>query len=69
VVNDITIKPTANVANIKIEDAMKRQAKVEAKGIRVTVLNDEVSLDGKVDSRDERQADISRLVCSRRTVG
>ena len=61
VVNDITIKPTANVANIKgkIEDALKRHAEVEAKGIRVTVLNDEVTLDGKVDSWDERQAVIS----------
>ena len=61
VVNDITIKPTANVANIKgkIEDALKRHAEVEAEGIRVTVLNDEVTLDGKVDSWDERQAVIS----------
>ena len=79
VVNDITIKPTANVANIKgkIEDALKRHAEVEAKGIRVTVLNDEVTLDGKVDSWDERQAVISaawsapgvRLVEDNLTVG
>jgi osmotically-inducible protein OsmY len=62
---------------IKIEDALKRHAEVEAKGIRVTVLNDEVSLDGKVDSWDERQAVISaawsapgvRLVKDNLTVG
>jgi hyperosmotically inducible protein len=79
VVNDITIKPTVNVANIKskIEDALKRHAEVEARGIRVTVLNDEVTLDGKVDSWDERQAVISaawsapgvRLVEDNLTVG
>jgi osmotically-inducible protein OsmY len=62
---------------IEIEDALKRHAEVEAKGIRVTVLNDEVSLDGKVDSWDERQAVISaawsapgvRLVEDNLTVG
>jgi osmotically-inducible protein OsmY len=62
---------------IKIEDALKRHAEVEAKGIRVTVLNDEVSLGGKVDSWDERQAVISadwsapgvRLVEDNLTVG
>lgn len=61
VVNDITIKPTVNVANIKskIEDALKRHAEVEARVIRVTVRNDEVTLDGKVDSWYERQAVIS----------
>ena len=79
VVNDITVKPAAKVANIKskIEDALKRHAEVEAKGIRITVLNDEVTLDGKVASWDERQAVISaawsapgvRLVEDNLTIG
>ena len=79
VVNDITVKPAAKVANVKskIEDALKRHAEVEAKGIRVTVLNDEVTLDGKVASWDERQAVISaawsapgvRLVEDNLTIG
>ena len=79
VVNDITVKPAAKVADIKskIEDALKRHAEVEAEGIRITVLNDEVTLNGKVESWDERQAVISaawsapgvRLVEDHLTIG
>ena len=79
VVNDITVKPAAKVANVKskIEDALKRHAEVEAEGIQITVLNDEVTLNGKVASWDERQAVISaawsapgvRLVEDHLTIG
>jgi osmotically-inducible protein OsmY len=58
VVNDITVKSAAKVADVKrkIEDALKRHAEVEAKGVRVAVLNDKVTLDGEVASWGERQA-------------
>ena len=79
VVNDITVKPAAKVANVKskIEDALKRHAEVEAEGIQITVLNDEVTLNGKVASWDERQAVITaawsapgvRLVEDHLTIG
>ena len=79
VVNDITVKPAAKVANVKskIEDALKRHAEVEAERIQITVLNDEVTLNGKVASWDERQAVITaawsapgvRLVEDHLTIG
>ena len=79
VVNDITVKPAVRVADIKskIENALKRHAEVEAEGIQITVLNDEVTLNGKVASWDERQAVISaawsapgvRLVEDHLTIG
>ena len=79
VVNDITVKPAVRVADIKskIENALKRHAEVEAEGIQITVLNDEVTLNGKVESWDERQAVISaawsapgvRLVEDHLTIG
>ena len=58
VVNDITVKSAAKVADVKskIEDALKRHAEVEAKGVRVTVLNDKVTLDGEVATWGERWA-------------
>jgi osmotically-inducible protein OsmY len=58
VVNDITVKSAAKVADVKskIEDALKRHAEVEAKGVRVTVLNDKVTLDGEVASWGEKWA-------------
>ena len=40
----------------KIENALKRHAEVEAKEVRVTVLNDKVTLDGEVASWGERRA-------------
>jgi osmotically-inducible protein OsmY len=49
VLNAISIKP-------HVEDALKRHADVEAKAIRVSVADDRVTLDGKVDSWDEREA-------------
>ena len=59
VFNSITLKPTVNVPDIKkkIEDALSRHAKVEAQAIRVTVRDgNKVSLEGKVESWDEREA-------------
>jgi len=59
VFNSITLKPTVNVPDIKkkIEDDLSRHAKVEAQAIRVTVRDgNKVSLEGKVESWDEREA-------------
>jgi osmotically-inducible protein OsmY len=59
IVNNITIKPTVKVADIKgkIEAALKRRAEVEAMNIAVTVKDGGVVvLNGKVDNWDERQA-------------
>ena len=56
--NLITVKPRIQATDIKgkIEAALKRRAEVEANAVRVTVLNDKVTLDGKVDNWDERHA-------------
>jgi osmotically-inducible protein OsmY len=58
VINCIAIKPRARASDVKkrIEDALKRHAEIEAKAIRVSVLDDNVTLEGKVDNWDERQA-------------
>lgn len=59
VINNIEMEPVAKAENIKkkIEAALKRHAKVEAKGIRVTVGDDsEVLLEGKVDNWEEKIA-------------
>ncbi len=56
--NLIAVKPRVQATDIKgkIEAALKRRAEVEANAIRVSVLNDKVTLDGKVDNWDERRA-------------
>jgi osmotically-inducible protein OsmY len=56
--NNIEVKPRASAADVKkrIEDALKRNAEVEAQGIRVDVLNDKVILKGKVNAWIERSA-------------
>jgi osmotically-inducible protein OsmY len=57
--NKIEIKPRVQSADVKkkIEEALKRHAEIEAKGIRVTVEGDgRVVLEGKVDNWDERFA-------------
>jgi osmotically-inducible protein OsmY len=59
VVNNITLTPRANVADIKekIENALKRNAAAEARAIRVTVEGGgSVRLEGKVDNWRERMA-------------
>ena len=58
VVNNIKLRPMAEVADIRkeIEDAFARHAQLEAKAIRVSVLDGNVSLEGVVDSWSEREA-------------
>ena len=59
VINNIVIKPRIQAQNVKskIEDALKRNAEVEAKAIRVTVQDgNQVVLEGNVNSWDERYA-------------
>lgn len=59
VTNNIEIKPIVQAGNIKqkIENALKRHAEVEAKGIEVIVRDgNKVVLEGKVDNWDERDA-------------
>lgn len=58
VFNQIEIKPRVKAEDVKrkIDEALKRHAEVEARGIRVTVHNDTVLLEGKVDNWDERFA-------------
>ena len=59
VTNNIEIKPQAEAQDVKakIEAALKRNAEVEAKSIRVTVIDaDRVVLEGNVKHWDERFA-------------
>ncbi len=58
VANLIEVTPHATVQDIKgrIEDALKRNAEVEAKRIRVDVADGKVTLEGQVDSWLERSA-------------
>ena len=59
VINNIVIKPRIQAENVKskIEDALKRNAEVEAKAIRVTVQDgNRVVLEGNVHNWDERYA-------------
>lgn len=59
VTNKITIKSSADLANVKskIESALKRRAEVEANAIRVTIHDgNKVILEGKVDNWEERRA-------------
>jgi osmotically-inducible protein OsmY len=58
VVNNIALQPTASHADIKerIARALERHADVEAERIVVTICDGRVSLNGSVDSWDERMA-------------
>ena len=59
VINNIAIKPRVQAHDVKrkIEDALKRNAEVEAKAIRITVQDgNKVLLEGKVRNWDERYA-------------
>ena len=58
VTNSISVKPTVSASDIKkkIEEALARNAQLEAQAIRVSVLEgNKVSLEGKVDSWDDRE--------------
>lgn len=56
VVNAITLKKRATPENVKakIEEALIRHSKEEAKGIKVSVVGETVTLDGSVDAFYER---------------
>lgn len=56
--NQIEISPRASVPDVKkrIEDALKRDAELEAKAIRVDVADGKVTLEGKVKAWSERQS-------------
>jgi osmotically-inducible protein OsmY len=56
VTNLITVRPHVDASNIKhrIEDALKRNALVEANAIRVAVTGSKVTLEGKVHAWHER---------------
>jgi osmotically-inducible protein OsmY len=58
VTNSIEVTPRASVVDVKkrIEDALKRNAEVEAKRINVEVTDGKVTLDGQVDTWLERNA-------------
>ncbi|MGI0527525.1 BON domain-containing protein [Rhizobium giardinii] len=56
--NSIDLKPRVSVSDVKkrIQDALKRNAEVEAKGIRIDVLDGIVTLEGRVKAWPERDA-------------
>ncbi|HWU49644.1 MAG TPA: BON domain-containing protein [Asticcacaulis sp.] len=56
--NQITVRPSVSAADIKtrIEDALKRNAALEAENIRVQVAGGQVSLEGRVHAWSERYA-------------
>ena len=56
--NNIDIKPECPSSDVKkrIEDALKRNAEVEAKGIRIDVVDGMVTLEGRVKAWPERDA-------------
>lgn len=58
VINSIVVEPRLKSEDVKrkIEDALKRHAEIEAKNIRITVHDNKVVLDGKVDTWAERYA-------------
>lgn len=57
VTNQITVRSRLDVSNVKhrIEDALKRNAEVEAQGIRIAVSGGKVTLEGKVHAWHERK--------------
>lgn len=64
--NNIAIKPSVQVPVVqkRIEDALKRNAEIEARQVHIAVKNgDTVTLDGKVDTWSERMA-VERAVWS-----
>jgi osmotically-inducible protein OsmY len=58
VVNLLAIRPVASAANIRnrIENALRRNAELEAGGIRIDVLGSKVVLEGDVHAWNERRA-------------
>jgi osmotically-inducible protein OsmY len=67
VVNNITLAQAANKIDVKehIVNALKRHAEVEAKRVKISVHGGgTVSLEGDVDSWDERQAAVHAAWCT-----
>ncbi|AHG48903.1 OsmY domain-containing protein (plasmid) [Rhizobium leguminosarum bv. trifolii CB782] len=58
VANNIAVKPHASAFDVKqrIENALKRNAEVEAAAIKVNVLDGQVTLEGRVNLWSERNA-------------
>jgi len=58
VANNIEVKPTASAYDVKkrIEDALKRNAEVEASAIKINVRDGKVTLEGKVNAWSQRAA-------------
>ena len=58
VINQITLKPQVLASDVKrrIEDALERQARIEAGQVHVSIEGGKVKLDGKVDSWSDRNA-------------
>jgi osmotically-inducible protein OsmY len=66
ITNNITLKPIAQASAVKqrIEEALKRNAEIEAKQIRVEIKDGRtVTLEGRVDNWSERTA-VERAVWS-----
>ncbi|MFD0914825.1 BON domain-containing protein [Pseudahrensia aquimaris] len=57
IANRIRLKPKATAENVKemIENALQRNAELEAKNVSITVSGDTVTLDGKVKAYYERE--------------
>lgn len=57
VINEITVKPTTSASDVKtkIEDALKRDAMLDAENIQVTASDGKVTLRGNVESWAERE--------------
>jgi len=58
VINQIALKPQVLASDVKrrMEDALERQARIEAGQVRVSIEGGRVKLDGKVDSWSDRNA-------------
>lgn len=58
VVNQLSVQPQVQAANVKasIERALKRNAEIEASGVRVNVQGDKIVLEGQVRNWHERQS-------------
>lgn len=58
VINNIAVKPRVQPMDVKqkIQDALKRSAEIEASGIRVSVADGKVTLEGKVHDLNEKYA-------------
>lgn len=56
--NQIEVAPKVSASDVKrrIEDALKRNAEVEAQRIRVEVAGDQVTLEGRINALVEREA-------------